>query len=140
MDRSWLLVPLPIATSLCPDELDDGDEDAADAVDDDEEEDEEAKDILPWSSMYLVLHFPQKQDINQFKWRAMKFVERGGTTRRNLVCVHVFENHSASHLPSRPPPTAQYWGDPRHPQKGSIVRYLVALVEIPTLRAILFRG
>ena len=135
MDRSWLLVPLPIATSLCPDELDDGDEDAAD-----EEEDEEAKDILPWSSMYLVLHFPQKQDINQFKWRAMKFVERGGTTRRNLVCVHVFENHSASHLPSRPPPTPQYWGDPRHPQKGSIVRYLVALVEIPTLRAILFRG
>ena len=123
---------MPIATSLCPDELDDGD--------DDEEEDEEAKDILPWSSMYLVLHFPQKQDINQFKWRAMKFVERGGTTRRNLVCVHVFENHSASHLPSRPPPTALYWGDPRHPQKGSIVRYLVALVEIPTLRAILFRG
>ena len=102
---------------------------------------EEARDGLSeLRSMYLVAHFPQKQDINQFKWRAMKFVERGGTTRRNLVCVHVFENHSASHLPSRPPPTALYWGDPRHPQKGSIVRYLVALVEIPTLRAILFRG
>ena len=90
MDRSWLLVPLPIATSLCPDELDDCDEDALDAVDDDE--DEEAKDILPWSSMYLVLHFPQKQDINQFKWRAMKFVERG---RTSAVCI--FSNHSSSH-------------------------------------------
>ena len=57
-----------------------------------------------------------------------------------VYIFHVFENHFASHLPSRPPPTALYWGDPRHPQKGSIVRYLVALEEIPTLRTILFRG
>ena len=52
-----------------------------------------------------MAHFPQKQDINQFKWRAMKFVERGGTTRRNRPQCAGFENHSASsHLPDNLPP------------------------------------
>ena len=67
---------------------------------------EEARDGLSeLRSMYLVAHFPQKQDINQFKWRAMKFVERGGTTRRNRPQCACFENHSASsHLPYNLPP------------------------------------
>ena len=67
---------------------------------------EEARDGLSeLRSMYLVAHFPQKQDINQFKWRAMKFVERGGTTRRNRPQCAGFENHSASsHLPYNLPP------------------------------------
>ena len=76
---------MPIATSLCPDEVDhhaDDPEDDADADADGGDADDE--DILPWSSsVYFLVHFPQKQDINQLKWQAMKFVERGGTTRRN---------------------------------------------------------
>ena len=66
MDRSWLLVPLPIATSLCPDEVDNHGEEDTDAA---FAEDEEVEDVLPWSSdVYLPVHFPQKQDINQLKW------------------------------------------------------------------------
>ena len=67
---------------------------------------EEARDGLSeLRSMYLVAHFPQKQDIYQFKWQAMKFVERGGTTRRNRPQCACFENHSASsHLPYNLPP------------------------------------
>ena len=80
---------MPIATSLCPDEVD---HHADDAEDDAHANDEEAGDILPWSSsVYLPVHFPQKQDINQLKWQAMKFVERGGTTRRNSGRVHLFK-------------------------------------------------
>ena len=84
---------MPIATSLCPDEVDhhaDDPEDDADADADGGDADDE--DILPWSSsVYFLVHFPQKQDINQLKWQAMKFVERGGTTRRNSGRVHLFK-------------------------------------------------
>ena len=106
---------LPIATSLCPDETDNcGDEDqlalslflAVLVFHPDIYSKEEARDGLSeLRSMYLVAHFPQKQDIYQFKWQAMKFVERGGTTRRNRPQCACFENHSASsHLPYNLPP------------------------------------
>ena len=57
---------MPIATSLCPDEVGH------------HADDEKVEDILPWSSsVYFPVHFPQKQDINQLKWQAMKLVEIG---------------------------------------------------------------
>ena len=80
---------MPIATSLCPDEVDNHGEEDADAA---FAEDEEVEDVLPWSSdVYLLVHFPQKQDINQFKWQGMKFVKRGGTMRRNSGRVHLYK-------------------------------------------------
>ena len=62
---------MPIATSLCPDEVGHHADDAEDDADADD-------DILSWfSSVYFPVHFPQKQDINQLKWQAMKLVEIG---------------------------------------------------------------
>ena len=76
---------MPIATSLCPDEVGHHADDAEDDADADADDD-----ILPWSSsVYFPVHFPQKQDINQFKWQGMKFVKRGGTMRRNSGRVHL---------------------------------------------------
>ena len=61
---------MPIATSLCPDEVGHHADDA--------EDDADADDDIPWSSSaYFPVHFPQKQDINQLKWQAMKLVEIG---------------------------------------------------------------
>ena len=94
---------MPIATSLCPDEVDHHDNDAEDDADADDEE------LKRWSSLvrqqqYLPVHFPQKQDINQLKWQAVKLVEIGGTrnNEEKLMCAS-FENHSASHFPPGPP-------------------------------------
>ena len=48
---------MPIATSLCPDEVG---HHADDAEDDADADDEEVEDILPWSSsVYFPVHFPQ---------------------------------------------------------------------------------
>ena len=66
---------MPIATSLCPDEVG---HHADDAEDDADADDDKVEDILSWSSsVYFPVHLPQKQDINQLKWQAMKLVEIG---------------------------------------------------------------
>ena len=81
---------MPIATSLCPDELDNHGEEDADAV---FAEDEEVEDSLPWSSVVYLPRstFHRSKTLISLTRQGMKFVKRGGTMRRNSGRVHLFK-------------------------------------------------